>query len=959
MPVHHQQLIASAVLLALASFSFAAEPVLKGQTERPLRYKPVDNGFEITNGPDSFNRPLYGGHTAFRADAGDKPEFSLYLPGRGGVTRVGLSINGQTKWLRDAATIGARYADAAMSYVVTDPAWPGVTVRLKAVGLREREGLALRIEADGLTEPAELLIAYGGAAGDKSSRNGDIGTEKSVVSKYFALTPEHCRGNRFTVEKNVFVLDGKAARTIGIAPADAKLGTADAREWASPELLKKSVGEKSETPLMFMTAALSPKTPAYFVLLNAGAASTSQPGGDSATLATSSAAFSAEKAFADADAEAKAVARKVVVDTPDAFINSAVNAMNVAADALWDAPSQSFMHGGVAWRRPYLGWRGPYAGDAMGLHDRTEKHLDLYFKKQNTKLLTEQKLTADENEGLARSEAMIHSNGDLTNSHYDMNLVAVDTFFRHLLWTGDLEYAKKNWPVIERHLAWEKRLFRRPFGKDGLPLYEAYACIWASDDLQYSGGGVTHASAYNYFHNTMAARVAELIGRDPTPYREEAALIKKAMNEFLWLADKGWFAESKDLLGNQLVHPAAALWTHYHTIDSQVPDAFQAWQMCRYVDTQIPHIPIHGPGVPEGLFTLSSTNWMPYMWSINNVAMAEVTHTALADWQAGRPDAAFSIFKGALVDSMFLGQCPGNIHMTSFFDPYRQEAQRDSGDPVGITWRALVEGLFGITPDALKGELTIKPGWSSEWDHASIQHPNVSIQFKRNPGEDEFAIQPKFATRMSLRLRLPIRGFPVGKVTVNGAPAKLAEAIVVGSPAIEIVAEPAEKWDVRVQWGEQKPGKSKVEAHANVVGERAVLIPSGPVMDWKEAQGLFAADMTGRSLAGEFKRAGKGTVFVRIPTERGEHWEPIDIDVAGATEILATTNVTTAKSYAEIVDLTASFNDRVTQIFKNKYLSPRSPYASLAMPVQGVGGWASNKGNPKIDDTGLRASAGW
>ena len=61
--------------------------------------------------------------------------------------------------------------------------------------------------------------------------------------------------------------------------------------------------------------------------------------------------------------------------------------------------------------------------------------------------------------------------------------------------------------MIERHLAWERRLFRREFGPDKLPLYEAYAVIWASDDLQYNGGGTAHASAYNYFHN-MHGRAA-------------------------------------------------------------------------------------------------------------------------------------------------------------------------------------------------------------------------------------------------------------------------------------------------------------------------------------------------------------------------------------------------------------------------------------------------------------------
>jgi tRNA U34 2-thiouridine synthase MnmA/TrmU len=42
----------------------------------------------------------------------------------------------------------------------------------------------------------------------------------------------------------------------------------------------------------------------------------------------------------------------------------------------------------------------------------------------------------------------------------------------------------------------------------------------------------------------------------------------------------------------------------------------------------------------------------------------------------------------------------------------------------------------------------------------------------------------------------------------------------------------------------------------------------------------------------------------------------------------------------ETVDLAPVFNDRVTQIFRNEYLSPRSPFCSLSLPKQGIGGWA-------------------
>jgi hypothetical protein len=79
---------------------------------------------------------------------------------------------------------------------------------------------------------------------------------------------------------------------------------------------------------------------------------------------------------------------------------------------------------------------------------------------------------------------------------------------------------------------------------------------------------------------------------------------------------------------------------------------------------------------------------------------------------------------------------------------------------------------------------------------------------------------------------------------------------------------------------------------------------------------------------------------------------------AAAVEALVTNWSIRAQNVAwDEVDLSGAFNDRVTQIFQNRYVSPRSPYASLSIPVQGIGGWADNKTTAEIDDSGLRAAA--
>src|SRR5690606_18962811 len=135
------------------------------------------------------------------------------------------------------------------------------------------------------------------------------------------------------------------------------------------------------------------------------------------------------------------------------------------------------------------------------------------------------------------------------------------------------------------------------------------------------------------------------------PYKKEAEHILNAVQKKLWMPGKGWYAEYKDLLGNKLLHPQAGLWTIYHAVDAGIPDPFQAYQALQYVSNEIPHIPVKAEGLPDkGYYTLSTTNWHPYTWSVNNVALAEVLHTSLAYWQAGRSEDAFKLWESSLIE---------------------------------------------------------------------------------------------------------------------------------------------------------------------------------------------------------------------------------------------------------------------------------------------------------------------
>jgi hypothetical protein len=311
-------------------------------------------------------------------------------------------------------------------------------------------------------------------------------------------------------------------------------------------------------------------------------------------------------------------------------------------------------------------------------------------------------------------------------------------------------------------------VFTAPDGQP-LPLYEAYAAIWASDHLQYHGGGVAYASAYNWWHNTMAARLARLIGKDPAGYEREADAIARGMRALLWLPDQGMFGEFKDVLGLQRVHPGAGLWSFYHVLDAPgLVDPHEAWRMTRYVETQIPHLPVRGPGVPSpraagapaSFHVLSTTSWMPYGWSVNNVVMGENVHAALGYWQAGRAEEAYRITKGALLAAMYMGICPGNVGSMSYLDVYRRESQRDFADGSGALSRALVEGLFGVKPDALAGELLIEPGFPAGWNRARLEHPDLSLALEREGSIDRWVVSVRRSVFKTVRFRLPARPPP-------------------------------------------------------------------------------------------------------------------------------------------------------------------------------------------------------
>lgn len=912
----------------------------KHLSERSLRYTPDGEDFVIVNGKNKFNRALYGSHSGFRLETGDVPEFALYLPRMGGNLSFALFNGTDTLSLNHAHYIESRYRPGTRLYTLKDPLLKGGKICIAALALYDVDGAIWKITAENIPDNIRLLCRYGGASYTRFSREGDMGVDPPDC---FDLKPEYCNGNRYVVDKYRFTLyfgQNGEQKLLGCFPSDAVLKT-------------------DELPTLHASTLLT--NPCYIYI------------GTSDTLLKENLA----DVFTQTEKTRQTLTSRIKISTPDPFFNTLGGTLAVAADAIWDG--QVWLHGAIGWRMPLTGWRGAYTGDFLGWHNRARSHFDAYAASQVTRVpQTIPHPTQDKEMNLARAEKKwgtpMYSNGYICRNpyrndqmhHYNMNLCYIDELLWHFNWTGDWDYVKKMWPVITLHLDWEKR----NWDPDDDGLYDAYACIWASDALYYTAGSVTHSTAYNYRANKMAAEIAQKIGEDPTPYQKEAEKIYRALNQTLWMPDKGYWAEYKDRMGTGRLHESAALWTIYHAIDSEIGDPFQCYQATQYIDRNIPHIPVRAEGLTdEGYYTLSTTDWHPYSWSINNVAFAEVMNTALAYFQAGRNEEGFKLLKSSVLDGMYLGGSPGNFGQLSFYDAARGECYRDFADPIGVASRVFVQGLFGINPDALHGKLFLRPGFPQAWDSARIETPDIQFAYKSMTSKETesstraevYFLHHHLESIDTVELKIPARCALIKQISINGKPGEgETSEIAVGKPEITIRFALAQDVPatVKIEWSGEKITPPTMRTEKTVGDTLSVYSPYVITAIYDPQQILVNAiiadshRVNGRVIS----KKGEHTFFIRVVENDLQWWIPVTVTVPeNANKPKA------EKAFSQVVpnkckpvNIDAFFNSSVTDIFRNQYLTPRPPYTTLQIPVQGIGEWCHPEMTAEIDDTGLR-----
>jgi len=1000
-------LFAGLIILSAFSHSFAQSKHWQNN-ERELHYKEDKGDFLLVNGKYRFNRALYGDNRASRVEAGDLPEFVLYLPGMGGNLQFVIQKGNSIKKLINADKIETRYRPGTMLYEIKDPILGNGTLKLIVLAQAKEEGLVLKMETVNIDSSTKIYAVYGGASGTTFSRNGDIGADPESG---FYLLPEYCLNNQFQLNKNQFQLNylNKKKETQIVSGSFSNVNLLQQTDAQTLEKLIEFTQNKTDKSPIVYASYSSQKNPVYIQIAK-GKSTKNFSDEDLKNL------------FNEAEQSRLTLTSRIQLKTPDADLNNFGANLAVAADGIWESPT--FLHGAVAWRMRLNAWRGAYTADALSWHDRAKEHFESYANSQVLKP-DSAPVEMDTLLHLARSaEKMgtsVFSSGYISRNpndntkphHYDMNLVFFDQMFSHFNYTGDKEFLKKMWPTMVRHMDWEKRNFKRG------DLYDAYAAIWASDALQYSGGKVTHTSAYNYRANREMAKLAKIIGENPKPYEQEADAILKAMKNELWIKNKGYFSEYKDALGNQIVHDKPGIWSIYHVSDAFILNEFEDYQNLQYINNHTPKIPITVKGTAhKDYFTLATTNWQPYDWSINNVALAENLQTALAYWQAGRNEDAYQLWKGNLVESMYYGISPGNFEQLSHYDAFRGELYRDFADPIGVASRTLTEGLFGVYPNLLENKISIKPGFPKDWNSAELKLPDWEYQFKRTSKKTEYLFKSKYQNPVSLEMQIPVNESNIKSVKVNGK--KVDWKIKPNSilqPIIQFETPKGRDFKIEINYSREEL-KNEQTDYINYISENLQLNfdSKKKIKDILDPQALIKTRNGNQFNLIQEER--KGTFFVQVEQNGTTWWQPVNVDIRFPLEtkwvnkklqiqsksfnpingklninglnktfnIQKNQNSTIEipvnylskgtnsialeyngiKQNIEITDweienqgqfsnisLASKYNEKVTEIFNQKYLSPRLKVPTLQLPWQGIGNWCYPLITAQIDDSGL------
>ncbi len=687
----------------------------------------------------------------------NEPRFLFDYHSAGGLLGhliIGLKSKDKGMWLHQWSDLDVSYTDGHMEYIASDPDFPGVTVMLSASSLSASAGLIVKVVVeDG--EGLDLVWAYGGASA--------YFTNWKMDAPEFAFSPEQCAKDSISWSDNIFSLFRSfdksdvymdepfaAARYLpdwkahiqGGSSWKGKAGFGSPYEFnnspqelcANAQWIVKKDSRKNSVAIQAVQI-LQNKFSGYITI---------GMGGN-----IEKAVENPKKAWSKAIERNISIANRIVTHTPDPRLDAAIRMMSFATEGTWG--DLSILHGAWSWRFAFLGWRGWYGPVCYGWTDRVKESIDNHMKLS----------LIEDGEDKGALGFFLEGKPYI---YYNMNEVFLDQVRQYFDYTNDTLLMRRIFPVLKSILKWEDR--RLQPGNEHL--YESSLNTWISDSHWYIGGRCSQASAYMLGANRFMAEIAERLGKDPAPFRKRAEQIRKAMQDKLWMPDKGVFAEYLDTRGYRMLHTEPELSTLYHSAEFGAADTRQIAQMLKWADTHL-----KTEKIPGGGELIWSSNWAPnharsYTHSTHELAYAEQMNFALTNYLAGRADKAYALIQSSLT-GIFSGPTPGGLSCHTYVDG-TQRQNDEFADAISMFGRTVTEGLFGIVPKRPDGIVILSPQFPKDWDYAEIKSPAFSYKWQRS--EWGISIEWTSPQTTGVSLRLPVRTSQIKEILIDNNPVK-------------------------------------------------------------------------------------------------------------------------------------------------------------------------------------------
>lgn len=456
--------------------------------------------------------------------------------------------------------------------------------------------------------------------------------------------------------------------------------------------------------------------------------------------------------------------------------------------------------------------------------------------------------------------------------------------------TGDLEFARKLAPVLDRVIA---QTFREN-DPDGNYLLGWGQQIGNQEDfISTPHDGTSPAiEGINMFRTRRELALA--LGDHETAARCEARIhqIQAGLWEKLWLRDLGRFAFYRDPLGE------LRLDGQYHSmlypVIWQIADPLDSYSMLRQVRDRL-------TGKDGEVFC--SDNFVTHAVTTTGV-QAGIAQQPWAAWAlatAGRRNEVVRPLQAAanwVMDDNHRGAWPEISYEPSpaYFSP-----------PIGLWVAATVEALFGLKVDKPAGRLQVAPCFPDHWPAASLNLPDYQAEFTRQGDTLEYVVRSREPLTRQVRWSLPPGR--VSDVSVDGKPVEYHLEPGVECLFLTLETKPSRASRIRVK---VQPFNLAVNAPASIAeGDPITVSVNGIAIEGVEDHcGLLAEttlassqQLQGRISTGlleayrGYGRLGqmtfaRRTFFLRcLGPDQTKYWLPVDLAILPRYEAAPAANL--------------------------------------------------------------------